>query len=117
MVGGRFVFVYLAENGSLMIDGLGPPGKQAGRQASDLAGKGEFGPWQQTNRQTEIVGRGEATRSGAEITRYKSVSHFRRTRSHALKAKVTHGHSFPRRHAGSFATPEAGMDGSPVTFS
>ena len=87
---GQLLFVDLAEDRSLMVDGLGLPAEQAGRQASNLTGECQFGAWQQTHRHTEIVGGGEATRTGAEITRHQLVADFRGSRPHALEAKVTH---------------------------
>jgi hypothetical protein len=89
-----------------MIDSLGLPAKQAGRQTSDFAGEGKFGPGHQTNGCAEVVDVGEAARSGTEITRYKLVAHLRGARPHALEAKVTHGDSFPPElMSGAFNAP------------
>ena len=74
MMRGRFFFVDLTKDRSLMIDCLGPP-KQA-RQASNIAREGEFSARHQTHRRAEIVDIGETARSGPEITRYKFVATF-----------------------------------------
>ena len=95
---GQLVLVDLAENRRLMVDRLCLPAKQARRQASDLAGEGQFGARHQTYRHAEIVGVGEAARSGTEITRYKLIAHFRGPRPHALEAKVTHWQLLSPRH-------------------
>ena len=48
---GRFFFVDLAD-GQII---LGLPIKQAGWQASNFAGEGEFGAWHQTHRRAAVI--------------------------------------------------------------
>src|SRR5262249_39111062 len=64
--------------------------EQAGRQARDLACESELRSRADAYRQSGIIRRRKTTRSGAEISRHESVSHFCGPRSHALEAKVTH---------------------------
>src|ERR1039457_4994942 len=87
---GQLLLVDLAKDGGVMVDGLGLPAEEPGRQASDFARECQLRAWQQTHRHADIVGSGKATRSSPEITRHKLVADFGGSRSHALEAKVTH---------------------------
>src|SRR5215468_3410698 len=89
-MGSHFVFVDLPKDGRSVVDRLGLPAEQASRQARDLACEGELRSRADAYRQSGIIRRRKPTRSGAEISRDESISHFRGPRPHALKAKVTH---------------------------
>src|SRR5580700_3253828 len=87
---GQLVLVDLTKDGGLVFDGLGLPPQKAGRQARDVAGKGQLRSGQHAYRQSRIVRGGEPSRSRPEVTRHKFITDFRRPRPYALKAKVTH---------------------------
>src|SRR5271168_4507240 len=87
---GQLLLVDLAEDGGLIVDRLRLPTEQTGRQARNFAGECQLRAGQQTHRHTKVIGGGEPTRSGAEITRHELVADFRGSRSHTLEAKVTH---------------------------
>src|SRR5262249_14337424 len=93
-MGRHFVFVDLAKDGCLVMDGFAFPSKQAGGQACDLARKCKLRSGANTYRQTAVVRRREPAGSGAEIARNESVAHFCRAGSYALEAKHTHGDPF-----------------------
>src|ERR1700730_7381852 len=86
----HLVLVDLAEDGGLVVDGLGLPAEQADRQARHVAGEGQLRSRQHTHCQAAVVGCGEPARSRAEVLRYQLVAHLRGPRPNALKAKVTH---------------------------
>src|SRR5271165_7398827 len=86
----HLVLVHLAEDGGLVVDSLGFPAEQAGRQAGNLIGKGQFGAGQNTDCQSWIVRGGKPASSRPEVTCYELIADLRRPRTHALKAKVTH---------------------------
>src|SRR5690348_232086 len=88
---GQLVLVDLTEDRGLVIDRLGLPSQKAGRQAGNFAGEGQLGPGPHADGQTGIVGGGEPACSRPEVARDELVADLRRPRSHALKAKVTHG--------------------------
>src|SRR5215469_1612192 len=89
-MGRHLVFVDLPEDGRSVIDRFGLPAEQASRQACNVIRESKLCSGANAYRQTGIIRRRESTRSGAEIARDESVSHFSGPRPHALKAKVTH---------------------------
>src|SRR5690348_10767928 len=84
---GQLVLVDLTEDRGLVIDRLGLPAQQAGRQAGHVAGEGQLGSGPDTDGQSGIVGGGEPACSRPEVARDELVADLRRPRSHALKAK------------------------------
>ena len=77
MMRGRLLFIDLPEDRRLVIDGLGPPAEETGRQATDFAVEGKLGAGRQTHRRAVVVSIGKAAGSGPEITRDKLIAHFR----------------------------------------
>src|SRR6266566_8324034 len=87
---GRLVLVDLSKDRRLVVDCLCLPPEHAGLHARNIASEGQLRSRQHTHRQSGIIRRGEATCSGAEVTRHEPIGDLRGARTYAMEAKVTH---------------------------